>query len=98
MRRWERGLGRKTINGASWLSPKFISTKHSQIFAKFVSLFVFQKRKNRKCKNLVHSIVIFAKMVRKSGEIGEEDEENNMIYVFLEKSNKNISVFLDKTA
>ena len=33
--------------------------------------------------------------VKKSGEIGEGEEENNRIYVFLEKSNKNISVFLD---
>jgi hypothetical protein len=38
----------------------------------------------------------FAK-VRKSGEIGEGEEENYKICVFLEKSAKNISVFLDKT-
>jgi hypothetical protein len=38
----------------------------------------------------------FAK-VQKSGEIEEGDEENNKICVFLEKSSKNISVFLDKT-
>ena len=35
--------------------------------------------------------------VRKSGEIGEGEEENNKIYVFLEKSTKNNSVFFHKT-
>jgi hypothetical protein len=38
----------------------------------------------------------FAK-VRKSGEIGDGEEENNKICVFLDKSTKNISVFWDKT-
>jgi hypothetical protein len=38
----------------------------------------------------------FAK-VRKSGEIGEGEEENNKICVFLEKYGQNILVFLDKT-
>jgi len=37
----------------------------------------------------------FAK-VRKNGEIGEGEEENNKICVFLDKSTKNILVFLDK--
>ena len=33
--------------------------------------------------------------VRKNGEIGEEEEENNKICVFLDKTVPNISVFLD---
>ena len=45
-----------------------------------------------------HSSSIEPAKLRKSKEIGEGEEENNKIYVLLEKSNKNISVFLDKMA
>ena len=62
MRRRKRNLGRKTINGTSWLSLKFILMCMMAVFALQSEIEVACSFKIRKTEYV---------MARKSGEIGE---------------------------